>query len=73
MIDDPEFDYSRLRGHRHITDAYLLALAVANEGQLATFDSAIAATVAVVRGANTASVMVLSERGGPRTPVICGF
>ena len=59
LIDEQMFDDSRLRGHRQITDAYLLALAVANEGQLVTFDSAIAATAAVVRGANAANVMVL--------------
>ena len=59
LIDEQVFDDSRLRGHRQITDAYLLALAVANEGQLVTFDSAIAATAAVVCGASAANVMVL--------------
>ena len=59
LIDEQVFDDSRLRGHRQITDAYLLALAVANEGKLVTFDSAIAATTAVVRGAETANVMAL--------------
>ena len=59
LINDQVLDDSRLRGPPHITDAYLLALAVANGGQLVTFDSAIVATVAVVRGANAAHVMVL--------------
>ena len=59
LINDQVLDDSRLRGPRQITDAYLLALAVANGGQLVTFDSAIVATVAVVRGANAAHVMVL--------------
>ena len=59
LIDPKVFDDSRLRGHRQIADAYVLALAVANAGQLVTFDSAIAATLAVVRGANSATVMIL--------------
>ena len=59
LIDEQVFDDSRLRGHRQITDAYLLALAVANAGKLVTFDSAIAATAAVVCGASAANVMVL--------------
>lgn len=46
-------------GHRQIADAYLLALAVANDGVLVTFDSAIAATTAVVRGAKPEHVLVL--------------
>ena len=59
LIDEQVFDDSRLLGHRQITDAYLLALAVANEGQLVTFDSAIAATATVVRGATGEHVLVL--------------
>ncbi len=59
LIDDQVFDDSRLRGHRQITYSYLLALAVANEGRLVTFDSANAATAAVVRGANATHVLVL--------------
>jgi uncharacterized protein len=35
------FRWNRVQGHRQINDAYLLALAVANKGRLATFDSAI--------------------------------
>ena len=59
LIDEQVFDDSRLLGHQQITDAYLLSLAVANEGQLVTFDSAIAATAAVVRRANAVHVIVL--------------
>ena len=36
------FRWKHVQGHRQITDIYLLALAVVNEGRLATFDSAIA-------------------------------
>lgn len=34
---------SRLSGHQHVTDAYLLTLAVRRDGILVTFDRAIAA------------------------------
>lgn len=34
-------DWSRLLGHRQVTDAYLLALAVRQQGRLATFDQRI--------------------------------
>jgi hypothetical protein len=30
LLDDELIDYSRLHGHRQVTDAYLLALATAN-------------------------------------------
>ncbi len=59
LVNAETFDESRLMGHRQITDAYLLALAVANDGVLVTFDSAIAATSAVVRGATHSHVLVL--------------
>ena len=59
LVNEETFDESRLMGHRQITDAYLLALAVANDGVLVTFDSAIAATIAVVRGARSEHVLVL--------------
>ena len=42
-------DFSRVRGHNQITDAYLLALAVRNNGCLASFDQGIA--LSAVRGA----------------------
>lgn len=35
-------DRARLLGHRQITDAYLLALAVAHDGRLVTFDTVTA-------------------------------
>ena len=53
------FDDARLRGHRQITDAYLLALAVAIESQNVTFDAAIAAAAAVVQGANERHILVV--------------
>lgn len=59
LVNAETFDAGRLMGHRQITDVYLLALAVANDGMLVTFDSAIAATSAVVRGAAPSQVRVL--------------
>jgi len=34
-------DWQRLLGHRQVTDAYLLALAVRQQGRLVTFDQRI--------------------------------
>lgn len=36
-LDDAVIDHRRLVGHRQITDAYLLALAVSRDARLATF------------------------------------
>jgi toxin-antitoxin system PIN domain toxin len=41
LLDDEFIDYSRLHGHRQVTDAYLLALATANGGRFATLDQSI--------------------------------
>jgi toxin-antitoxin system PIN domain toxin len=49
MLDESLIDFSRLHGHRQITDAYLLALAVKRGGALASFDTALPLTA--VRGA----------------------
>jgi len=38
-------DWQRLLGHRQVTDAYLLALAVRQQGRLVTFDQRIKADV----------------------------
>lgn len=40
--NDERVDFSRIQGHKQITDLYLLALAVKNGGRLVTFDRAIA-------------------------------
>jgi uncharacterized protein len=39
--EDGRFRWNHVQGHRQLTEVYLLALAVANEGRLATFDSTI--------------------------------
>jgi toxin-antitoxin system PIN domain toxin len=41
LLDGDAVDPMRVHGPRQLTDAYLLALAVANNGRLVTFDSAI--------------------------------
>ncbi len=47
LLDPDHLDASHLSGHREVTDAYLLALAVRQEGALATFDRTVR-TAAVV-------------------------
>lgn len=47
LTDSAVFDRARLLGPKQITDRYLLALAVRNDGRLVTFDRAIAPTAVV--------------------------
>jgi toxin-antitoxin system PIN domain toxin len=57
LLDPTVADRSRLHGPRQVTDAYLLALAVAHDGRFVTFDSALPLTS--VRGATSAHLTVL--------------
>ena len=57
LADPKRFDHDRLLGPGHITDAYLLALAVQNDGRLVTFDRTI--PIAAVRGAEPRHVVSL--------------
>ena len=57
LRDDRRVDFSRVHGHRQVTDVYLLALAVKHKGCLATFDRAIALSAVV--GAQSRHLMVL--------------
>ena len=41
LLDDTLFDRDMVRGHKQITDIYLLGLAVRHGGRLATFDRSI--------------------------------
>lgn len=41
LLDPSVVDASRLHGHRQITDAYLLALAVGHSGRFVTFDRSV--------------------------------
>lgn len=49
LLDDRVVDRERLHGPRQVTDAYLLALAVAQGGHFVTFDQTVA--LSAVRGA----------------------
>lgn len=40
-IDSTQFLFARMQGHRQTTDAYLLGLAIHNNGKLATLDRGI--------------------------------
>lgn len=51
LLDDSKINWSRVMGHNQITDVYLLALAVARGGALATLDHRVALTA--VRSAQT--------------------
>ena len=51
LCDERLIRPAHLLGHRQLTDVYLLALAVANGGQVATFDRSI--PLAAVDGAKT--------------------
>jgi toxin-antitoxin system PIN domain toxin len=53
-----EIDWSGILSARHTTDVYLLALAVAREGRLVTFDQHIPARA--VRGATDKNLVVLN-------------
>lgn len=57
LLDDQVVDRSRLHGARQVTDAYLLALAVAQAGRFVTIDRSL--DLAVVRGAAAQHLAVL--------------
>ncbi len=57
LLDDELIDYSRLHGHRQVTDAYLLALATANGGRFATLDQSI--PVDAVRHAGAGNLAII--------------
>ena len=56
--DSGRFRWRHVQGHRQITDVYLLALSVANEGRLATFDATI--SLKAVRGAAAENLELLA-------------
>lgn len=57
LLSSDLIDWQRLLGHRQVTDAYLLALAVRNKGRFATFDQRVATGVA--RGAKASHLEVI--------------
>lgn len=52
------FRWNHVQGHRQLTDVYLLALSVSNEGRLATFDSAI--SLRAVQGATPQNLELIA-------------
>lgn len=57
LRDDSVFDARHIRGHQQITDVYLLALAVARRGRLATLDGRIRGSA--VRGATVENLVTI--------------
>jgi uncharacterized protein len=57
LRDKTTIDWSRISGHNQVTDVYLLALAVAHNSALATFDQRVA--VSAVRGAQPKHLVLL--------------
>jgi uncharacterized protein len=57
LLDSAVVDSTRIHGPRHLTDIYLLALAVKRGGRLVTFDTAI--PLAAVRKATTQNLLIL--------------
>lgn len=57
LLDPTAIDHTRLHGPKQITDAYLLALAVAHGGRFVTFDRSVA--LAAVHGATEDHLEVL--------------
>lgn len=51
-------DWTHVLGHRQVTDAYLLALAVRNRGRFVTFDKRV--TLQAVKGAQLENLLILS-------------
>lgn len=57
LVSDKLINWPRLLGHRQITDAYLLALAVQHKGRFVTFDQRL--SVDVVVGAKPENLLIL--------------
>ena len=57
LLDDSIADFTRIHGHRQLTDIYLLALAVRHKGCLVTFDTAI--PLAAIKHAKPQNLLVL--------------
>ena len=60
LLSEDLVDWSRLLGHRQITDAYLLAAAMRHGGRFVTFDQRIEPKL--VRGASSEHLSVISPQ-----------
>ena len=58
LLDSAVVDFTQVRGHKQLSDVYLLALAVKNSGCLVTLDDAI--PLAAVKNARKAHLVVLA-------------
>ena len=58
VCDPGRFRWTHVQGHRQLTDVYLLALSVSDEGRLATFDSTI--SLKAVEGAAPQNLELLA-------------
>lgn len=58
MLGENVFDWSKVLGHRQVTDVYLLALAVHHGGRFVTFDRRIAFDA--VKGAHAENLEILA-------------
>ena len=58
LLEPGRFDWSRVLGHRQVTDLYLLQLAVKNEGRFVTFDRSI--PTSAITGATPSHLVVLT-------------
>jgi toxin-antitoxin system PIN domain toxin len=63
LLDRQRFDLSVARGHKQLTDVYLLGLCYAKGGRLVTFDGGVLALVPCVRGAGESLVHLLASSG----------
>jgi hypothetical protein len=59
ITDERLFKPAFVRGHRQVTDVYLLGLAVKRGGRLATFDRTI--PLGAVAGATPGAIAVISD------------
>jgi uncharacterized protein len=57
LLDPRIADSRRMHGPKQVTDLYLLALSVANEGRLATFDETI--PLSAIRGATRKNLAII--------------
>ena len=65
IADDKVFAPKMIRGHKQVSDAYLLGLATSRRGAFATLDQTI--PVSAVKGATKANLIVLSAAPGEPT------
>lgn len=58
LLDENFITWQRITGHRQITDAYLLAIAVQHHGRFVTFDARL--TCNLVKNASLENLLILS-------------